>query len=400
MPGSLLDRFDELGNQLIERWRRDGSRPEAFPDLAAEALERSQPWQGFDRLALTAEILAAERALPEQINLDSTFGKPPLCVFCSDELYIEMLFWVGPRTTIHQHGFSGAFTVLEGTSFHATYSFTPDRAMVEGAHHAWGQLVLDEPTVLGVGHVEPIPSGPQLIHSVRHLAAPTVSLVVRTHGDEVEGPQLNYFPPGLALDLDRRDPDRTRRIQLLRLLFQTDRAVALDALRTRSARCSELERLELLRTLENELQSQDAAEAFFDGFPASTREPANQLLDELHRSIELTARAHTVRNPDHALLLGLLEVLVDRDRIDGWLRRHRPERTPSQWLARWLAEMSSDRTLGMTLDPIALASLPTLLERDALAASGSTGMAARLRDQVGRLAETFRATPLWGPLFR
>lgn len=400
-----MDVFAHMGADLLQRWRRTSFDASAFPALAAEALQRTEPWRGFDRTALVSELIQAARPLPPQVNLDSGFGEPPLCVYWSAGFFIELLFWIGPRTNIHQHGFAGAFAVLEGRSLQARYSFTPEGT--GSTHYAWGALRLEDAAELGVGHVEPIPCGDGLIHSVRHLAHPTVSLVVRTHGGEEGGLQYDYFPPGLALDTFRADPDHKRRMQLLALLFQVDRAAALDSLGALARQCSELERLELIKELQRELRADDARQALLASCPTGARARDLGFLDALHRSREINARAGVVTDPDHQLLLGLIEVLGDRARIDVWLARHRPDRSPAAWLETWLTEMHAQGTLGLALDAAAIASLPMLLDTatpsgvtpSAGAGAAPASLRERIAAQVAQARRTLQATPVWGPLF-
>lgn len=93
------------------------------------------------------------------------------------------------QTSIHQHSFEGAFTVLSGHSLESVYDFIPGEAMGEAF---WGELKTKELCLLTPGQVRPIVFRDGTIHRVLHLSKPTVSLVLRTGKLTAPVPQNNY----------------------------------------------------------------------------------------------------------------------------------------------------------------------------------------------------------------
>src|SRR5213075_397838 len=92
-----------------------------FPQLAERALHEAALHQHVEVLDIVRWTLSADR-LPKQ-NLEATFGNPPLTLYTCGGFYIQALFWLDGTTSIHDHAFSGAFTVLAGSSIHSRFEF-------------------------------------------------------------------------------------------------------------------------------------------------------------------------------------------------------------------------------------------------------------------------------------
>jgi len=212
---NMIEFFEYLGLNVADRWSKANFDNRALPDIACEALTASRPADHVTYEDI-ARWLATTEALPEQPNIDSNFGQPPLTVFSHRRFYIEALHWTTSTTDIHQHGFSGAFCVLAGSSLESTYVFETRRR--NNVHMLLGDLLLKDVSILTPGDVRPIRSGSSLIHSVFHLDFPSVTLVVRTPTDIESKPQYSYAPPHLALDPYFLDPLVKRRVQSLGFL--------------------------------------------------------------------------------------------------------------------------------------------------------------------------------------
>jgi len=116
--------FDDLGRLILDRWLTADLDPIAFPEIAATALVEHQPrLPAIDVVRWVHET----PSLVPQADIASEFGQPPITVFRCEHFYIEVLFWLDGTTAIHQHSFSGAFSVMEGSSIHSTYRFHPER---------------------------------------------------------------------------------------------------------------------------------------------------------------------------------------------------------------------------------------------------------------------------------
>lgn len=208
--------FVDLGRRVRERWQAADFSLAAFPDIAQAALEENPPATRVDLTALTRAFLRDDE---QPFQTASGFGQPELVVFDDPRFYIQLLFWLDGTTQIHQHEFSGAFHVLQGSSLHAEFVFANVRPVT--AHFRLGDLQLTGTELLETGRTVPITSGAGSIHSLFHLETPSVTVVVRTHSDPGTGPQFTYLPPHIAVDPFFSDALTTRRLQLLDVLDRT-----------------------------------------------------------------------------------------------------------------------------------------------------------------------------------
>src|SRR5438876_10243677 len=113
--------FENLGELVEQRWKDENFDNSKFAAIALAALEEMPPSEEVDYLQIVQRGMSADRLPPQ--DLKSDFGQPPLILYSGDLFYIEALFWLDGHTEIHQHGFSGAFHVLEGSSLHCHYEF-------------------------------------------------------------------------------------------------------------------------------------------------------------------------------------------------------------------------------------------------------------------------------------
>src|SRR5262249_38085080 len=146
------------------------------------------------------------------------FGQPPVTLYRARDFYISALYWLEGTTDIHEHGFSGAFRVLEGSSIHAVYDFS--RPATITPRLAYGHLLLSEAELLRKGATRRIQLGGEFIHSLFHLDSPSVTIVVRTGREGLR--QNSYCRPGVAFDPLFDDPALQRRM----LALETMRAFA------------------------------------------------------------------------------------------------------------------------------------------------------------------------------
>ncbi|HET9955220.1 MAG TPA: hypothetical protein VFQ61_11985 [Polyangiaceae bacterium] len=210
-----MQAFQDLGQSIQALWKNERFELQAFARIASAALHGSQLHQ---RVKVTdlLEWLRTTPCLPEQHDLAGKFAQPPLTVYRGDGFFIDALFWNEATTSIHQHRFSGAFSVLSGSSLHTEYSFEQRERINQRL--LLGDLRLRQIELLQEGDVRPIHSGSAFIHSVFHLERPTVSVVVRTIRDPGTDPQYDYHRPGLAIDAHGEYPRRERLRQTFELL--------------------------------------------------------------------------------------------------------------------------------------------------------------------------------------
>ena len=197
---SVFFDVDGLGAAVQRAWDAAHRDERALPGIALDALAELPP-PAFE-LADVTRYLIEPRAVQ---NLAARqFSDMPLVVYQGAGFYIELLIWVDGSTSIHQHGFSGVFRVIEGSSLHSVYDFQPTRRINSRAFV--GDIRCISLDYLKAGDQRRITSGPKgLAHALFHLDRPSVTLVIRTVKDSDSGPQLSFHPPSLALHGRRED---------------------------------------------------------------------------------------------------------------------------------------------------------------------------------------------------
>jgi hypothetical protein len=127
--------FTELGRTVLARWKAVNFSLAAFPQIAQDALEERPPSEHVDVSELIREFLLNDE---QPFQTQSGFGQPELVVYDDPRFYIQILFWLEGTTDIHQHMFSGAFHVLQGSSIHSHFRF--EDAQPISSHIQVGQL--------------------------------------------------------------------------------------------------------------------------------------------------------------------------------------------------------------------------------------------------------------------
>ncbi len=213
-----MDLFERMGRTLGQRWRARHHERDVFPELALQVLDEARVHDAVTPGALLRWVFEQD-PLPTQADLEARFGEPPITLFYDDMFSIGALFWLDGTTSIHQHAFSGAFAVLEGSSVHARYDF--ERREQTSDADVRGQLRPPGGELRTKGDAHAIYSGPRFIHALFHLDRPSVSLVIRTHNDGHAGPQYDYARPGLGIDPHFAPPTLTKTLQCLGMLLKT-----------------------------------------------------------------------------------------------------------------------------------------------------------------------------------
>ncbi len=209
--------FKELGRTVLARWKEQNFSLARFPEIAKGALDEQPPSENVDLAALIRQFLLDDE---QPFQTQSNFGQPELVVYDDPRFYIQILFWLDGTTAIHQHEFSGAFHVLQGSSIHSEFTFENPRPI--SAHFRVGDLRMKSTELLETGSTVPIISGSGHIHSLFHLETPSLTVVVRTHSDPGTGPQFTYLPPHIAVDPFFSDALTARRKELLDVLERVE----------------------------------------------------------------------------------------------------------------------------------------------------------------------------------
>lgn len=206
----LIDKIADFSIKEIVQGRSD------FPEIALRMLsefEYKLSQHEFD--AMIANWMLANRNLPEQINLHNTFGEPPVTIYNNGEFVIDLYIWIGADTSIHSHGFRGAFRVLHGKSLHETYEVKVTGSITDDVELT--KLTLVNVEILKAGDVRMIAPGRDLTHRVIHLEGPTVTLCVKTINEKSLA-QWHHFTNGLAIQKRHLDQSLIKKIYYFQYL--------------------------------------------------------------------------------------------------------------------------------------------------------------------------------------
>jgi len=358
--------IDTLGERIREQWEKAHFDRRAFPPLASDALAHSDVQKlGADAIL---DWVTSRDGLPFQHHFESAFGQPPVTLYWHQRFYIVALFWADATTAIHNHSFTGAYTILSGESLQTLYSFQPVHQISEQV--VFGDLTLQSTRWLTKGDIESILPGPSFIHAAFHLESPSVTLVVRTHSEQQVDLPYEYLRPGLALDPFHRDQRMTRRLQCLQLIAGTMH----DRYEHYAARL--LEHADFYTCL---LILQQAAERGPRHLEALCHVAERRFGDDTvariravlgHRALDalvLNARRHIVE-PGPRLLLGLLLTQPHFEAIHACVSQRMSAAAATAALAKWTgvllrsgvfkvdAQDLSDRTIEELLDGLPPAS--------------------------------------------
>lgn len=393
----------DLGEAVERRWCELGYAESKFPRIAEQALQRFEPARSVGTESVVRWLIE-EFQVPAQ-HLEPFFGQPPIIVYRGSRFYIEVLFWLDGATAIHQHGFSGAFLLLDGSSIHAQYRF-PVKQPVNSSI-AVGELRRTNLELLERGDVRQISPGEGMIHATFHLDRPTLTLVVRTYSEHMATPQYTYWPPYIAIDDSDPPPRLDRQLKLFLLLRECgDSSFAkhaerfLDRTDYRAASLFFKHHYEHLR---------ETSPPTLKRLVAAARKRHGKLVDawpevyaEEARSQALFRYRAQVENREHRFFLALLLNLSDRESILKFVAWRFPKKSPKALVLRWVQELTDPNTpnafplslgtasmtvVGWLLDGLSGRRLDERLRKES-----SPGDFVKQRKNVRKLVEKLRAS--------
>lgn len=370
----MISYFQHLGALIEQEWLKLSYDEEAFPRLAVNALEQSPPREKVEVVDIVDWLFGASHAF-RQPSDRRLFGEPPIMLFQGPRFYIEALFWFSSTTDIHAHAFSGAFTVLGGSSVHSHWRFLPERTV--NSRLLCGRLERLSSEVLRPGNVQPIRSGDRLIHQLFHLDLPSVTIVVRTYHDVQHLPQYKYLPPGLAIDPEDVDGLRARRLLLLDRMARGQ----IEGLRRYASKLIESSDLETLYYMFAALTHRKVDKTLLGTLYEEARQRHGEIIDlfmgvcEGERRTRIAAALRSkITDPEARFLLALLMLMPDRDAIYEAIQSRYPGTEPLAMIERWLEGLSGKETIGFDFNPI-----NRLLFRGLVEGSSMEDLLARLR---------------------
>ncbi len=413
MPAPGAEPFQRLGERLRARWQRLNFREEAFPLLAFEALVEEPLHLQLDPLDPIRWAMSQTVPLPPQRDLGFEFGQPPLVVFSTDRFYIQVLHWLEGTTSIHQHGFTGAFQVLGGSSLHSEYTFD----VHERVNNLFllGQLNHQRSELLTLGATRQILPDHQFIHALFHLDQPSVTVVVRTFEHAGAEPQYLYLKPGIGRDPFVRDANTVRKVQGMRLLSRLRQPELPKRVGEMLEGADLTSSFSILQELLSELKNPDLLGPYLErvqrqhGASASMFEPA---LQAIARDSNLVSIRSEVTDPELRFFLALLLNFDRRDLLFAQIQNRFPGQNSVDLVVSWIGRLSEDpdperNPLRITLDETSRLLLRCALEGLEGAAllrrfeeDYETEAVAEQAPQLIELSKQFRTSPLLAPLFR
>ncbi|MDE1482046.1 hypothetical protein [Xenorhabdus bovienii] len=173
---------EEIGNTLDDLWRESSFNINFFPELAHNTILNRKPEEEIDIYNLPFDLLSNQNIPKQRVNSGSKFGQPPLTLYTSSDkrFFIEIYLWSSVDMTIHDHPFSGAFSVIKGKCKHDTFTYERTGGTDE---LQIGSLELQKSEMLFSGDCRMILNGDNLIHRNLHLSRPTVTFIIRTYKD-------------------------------------------------------------------------------------------------------------------------------------------------------------------------------------------------------------------------
>lgn len=398
--------YEELGEHVERAYERVNRDERAFPRIAAEALREARVPERSGADDVLAWLFAAP-SLPAQNDLGEAFGEPPITVFRAKDFHIEVLFWLRTVTTVHTHGFSGAFQALAGERLQTRHAFDVKerynaRLMLGDVRYLGGE-------VLRPGDVVEITN--DLAHALVHLETPSATIVVRTASDPGAGPQYDYRAPGLAWDAFHVDELRERKLQGLRLLCRLGRADALVRA-VELVACSDLGTC--LGVLDLTYRSFGTASRIGGVIAAATARHGEratraflEVLREERRLRAVQGLRGGVADPDERFFVALLHHVPTRDDIVPLVQARFPGEDALAKIEALAARLTGVARIGADLDdPLTRALFGAMLRADTPRAIrkrlGATFDPEEIEAQAAAMdehAERLRGT-LLGPLFR
>lgn len=402
----MIPYFKLLGERIEQSWMSHSYSEEIFPRLVLDELKQAPP-SGQVTLEEIIEFTFSSSQEFMQPNNRELFGEPPVMLFQSPRFYIEALFWFSATTDIHEHSFSGVFTVLAGSSVHSHWKFETER--VVNSRMLSGRLERVSTEILRPGDMRLIYSGDRVIHQLFHLEVPSVTIVVRTYVDRDHLPQYKYRLPGLATAYEEGDSLRTRRLIFLDSMARGH----LEGLREYSRRLLESGDLETVLQAFSLLGRRKIDSALLDELYSLARRRHGEIIDLFRRVLDeerrtriITSLRAKVADPDARFLLALLMLMPDRDSIFEAVRLRFPDADPLVVIEARLMEISGKDTIGFNFNEanqlifrglVTGIDIGTLMQqlRSEFGADSLDAHQVRLREHVEQMARS----DLFRPLF-
>jgi hypothetical protein len=376
----MIPFFETLGRRIESAWRKCSYNEDSFFKLVAEILDQEPPVKSVTIEDIVDWTFGPLHPFLQPDSTGKLFGEPPVVLFQAPRFYIEALFWLSGTTDIHEHAFSGAFTVLSGTSVHSHWRFLSDH--IVNSRMAFGRLERVSTEILHPGDIRPIHPGQQLIHQLFHLEVPSVTIVVRTYQDKNHLPQFKYLLPGLAIDTENVGNLLTRRLIFLSGMAR-QQIKGLEVHAIEMTKNVDLESLYyMLALLSRHQVSTDLMNNIYD---FACQRHGNDVIDLFRSVCEGERRTRTVvklrskiSDPDVRFLLALLMLMPDRAAVFEALQVEAPDTEPLAAIESWVGSIPS-REIGFDFNDV-----NRLIFRGLVEGLDMDGLLQRLRTEYSR----------------
>ena len=346
----MLHPFEELGTKITSEWDKYDHRDDNFEAIATSLLDESRLLHRVTPEEVIDWLMRSEK-LPKQDAYE--FGQPPIVAFEAEKFFIQVLFWLDSSTSIHEHGFSGAFGVLAGSSVHSRYEFEP--VDPEPAKLRLGRIKYLYSELLGRGDIRPITRGNAFAHGLFHLEWPSVSVVVRTHKSDQQTPQYSYFKPYLAIDPFYAPALPTVQLRMLESLDRMDRKLFWAHAQRLAAACEPWTLFRVVCAAHAHVDEKEQWHNFVADASARHPQMIEKMIrcsEEMKREMKLLSLRGKVLNPTHKFLLGLLLNVPDRTVLYRLIAERFPAMDPESLVLCWLTEIFDDKAKGIKLTPL------------------------------------------------
>lgn len=331
-----LDCIDELAQSAEARWREVNYSEDAFPDIATKVFEEV----GAHRRLTTSRVLQA--VLAPWASPRSQIRHPSsgiVTLYTGTRFQILGHLWVDSVGSAHQHGWVGAYQMVDGSSLSAHFEFEEHHRL--RSEIRLGQLRTTHLSYLRSGDIVPVHAGHRLIHSLSHVERPSLSISLRSVDRTAS--TLDYARPGICYPMGSMERDIEDRLRCLDVLLQTDEAAWEEALGTLVQEHNIVTTFYALRqaSLNRRLIPERVLEM--------ARRQHGPLFDYMERSLgsflltsKIEGLRRTIQDHDLRFFLGVLYLAENRGEVLQLFALRHGDEDPTRWLGSCLAKLLID----------------------------------------------------------
>ena len=335
-----------LGTEIERRFGAVHYESSMLPEIAGEELQRANLANRISYKELL-QSLVASNSIKQSYDKFSDFQQT---VWHGEYFQIDFLLWLNSKTGKHQHGFCGAFQVIQGSSCQSTFLFSRSKCINDRLE--LGEVNWLNTKILRRGDVQKICGGQEFIHSVTHLQKPSMTLLVRSVNTPQHLPQWSYYSPCVRMNPfvapQRIDYTLTKKIRAVDVAWECDLDFGDELANQVLERC-DLETAFRFMILADRPTCDGQAQKWKDAVHhrLMSRWPKfwpslKKAVDENDRVLEVGRKRKTVSDPHQRFILEVLLTVPDRDAILDLVSAEFPNEDPREFIASKIASVDSD----------------------------------------------------------